>query len=85
MPRNAASFPVSYTHLDVYKRQEVGSEMGQRGMQFPPEVLDELSHWTFDVRDQRIPRARHIQEKIIARSVVYNREESLIQMSHRLK
>jgi hypothetical protein len=30
-------------------------------MQLPPEVLDELSHWTSHIRDQRIPQALHIQ------------------------
>jgi hypothetical protein len=58
------------------RRQErdVCLEMRLIGMQLPAEVLDELSHWTLHVRDQRMPEARHIQLKIIARSVVYNRK-----------
>src|ERR1700693_5859081 len=55
------------------QKGNVGSEMRQVGMQLPPEVLHELSHRTSHIRYQRIPRALHIQQKIIALSVVYNR------------
>jgi len=46
------------------QQREVSRKIRQTGMQFPPEIFDELSHWTFYVRDQRIPQALHIPEKL---------------------
>src|SRR5260370_931694 len=42
---------------------EMSGEMGEVGMQLPPEVLNELSHRTSHVGDQRVTRVLHIRNK----------------------
>jgi hypothetical protein len=43
---------------------EVSRKIRQAGMQLPPEFLYELSNRAFNIRDQRIPQALHIPEKL---------------------
>ena len=46
------------------EQREVSRKVRQVGVQFPPEIFYELSHWTFYVRNQRIPQVLHILEKL---------------------
>ena len=41
----------------------MSGEMGQVGMQLPPEVLNELSHRASHVGDQRVTRVLHMSDK----------------------
>ena len=40
--------PVSYTHLDVYKRQEQGLHVPEKGKTFAGEVREETVAWSKD-------------------------------------
>ena len=41
-------YPVSYTHLDVYKRQGQGRDAAKQCVEDNPELADELSELIFD-------------------------------------
>src|SRR3979411_2432528 len=50
-----------------WQQSKMRHQMGQIGMQLPPEILHELAHRTRDVGYQRVTRVLHIRIKIITR------------------
>ena len=47
LDENGALVPVSYTHLDVYKRQDLGQHLGHRLARHPHELVRRLlCNWT---------------------------------------
>ena len=47
--RSAARYPVSYTHLDVYKRQVEGKVLNTNSEEFAPVIFTDDKFKTFDV------------------------------------